>query len=134
VTTGVRSGYKLKHVIKTNKRKNGAQQWLELMLKEIRTNQEKAEAKTEAGHKELLARLESDRQASMRAWREEMAIMRNKWVNDNRDETLACQEMEARQEEKKPTSPDRKPEAAQKGEVPTENAEVMLVGAPIISD
>jgi hypothetical protein len=59
-----------------------------------------------------------------------MAVMRSKWVNDNRDETLACQEMEARQEEKKPTSPDRKPEAAQKAEVPAENATVMPVGEP----
>jgi hypothetical protein len=41
--------------------------------------------------------------------------------------TMACQEMEARQEEK-PTSPDRKPEVAQEDEVPTEDATVMLVG------
>jgi hypothetical protein len=51
-------------------------------------------------------------------------------VNDNRDETLACQEMEAHQEEKEPTSPDRKPEAAQKDEAHVDDAEAMLVGEP----
>jgi hypothetical protein len=89
---------------------------------EIKTNQEKAETR----HKDFLARLDAD----SKAWRKEMAAMRNKWVNDNRDETLAYQEMEARQEEKKPTSPDRKPEAAQKEEAPAESAEVMPVGEP----
>jgi hypothetical protein len=59
-----------------------------------------------------------------------MAAMRDKWVNDNPVETTACQEMEARPEEKEPTSPDRKPEAAQKEEVPAENAEVIPVGEP----
>jgi hypothetical protein len=44
-------------------------------------------------------------------------------------ETMACQEMEAHQEEKKPTSVDIKPEAAER-EVPTEDAEVMPVGEP----
>jgi hypothetical protein len=39
--------------------------------------------------------------------------------------------MEARQEERKPTSPDRKPEAAQKYEVPAENATVIPVGEPM---
>jgi hypothetical protein len=68
--------------------------------------------------------------AETKALREEMAIMRNKWVNNNRDETLACQEMEARQEEKKPTSPDRKPETAQKDEDPVDDAEAMPVGEP----
>jgi hypothetical protein len=43
---------------------------------------------------------------------------------------MACQEMEAHQEEKKPTSLDRKPEAALKTEVPAENATVMPVGEP----
>jgi hypothetical protein len=42
--------------------------------------------------------------------------------------TMACQEMEVHQEEKKPTSLDRKPEAAQKEEVLAEDAEVMPVG------
>jgi hypothetical protein len=32
--------------------------------------------------------------------------------------TMACQQMETHQEEKKPTSPDRKPEAAQKERSP----------------
>jgi hypothetical protein len=38
--------------------------------------------------------------------------------------------MEAHQVEKKPTSPDRKPDAVQKSEVPAENAIVMPVGEP----
>jgi hypothetical protein len=122
------------------------QQLMEFLLKELRAdkedflakmdaNQAKAEAdrkadkeviRTSQEEAETLARLD----AETKARREEMAVMRNKWVNDNRDETLACQEMEARQEEKKPTSPDRKPEAAQKDEVPAESAEVVPVGEP----
>jgi hypothetical protein len=43
--------------------------------------------------------------------------------------TMACQGMEARQEEK-PTSMDRKLEAAQQEEVPVEDAEVIPVGEP----
>jgi hypothetical protein len=47
------------------------------------------------------------------------------------EETMACREStETRLEGKKPTSPDRKPEAAQKEEVLTENAEVIPVGEP----
>jgi hypothetical protein len=37
-------------------------------------------------------------------------------------ETMACQGMEAHQEEEKPASLDKKPEAAQLEEVPAENA------------
>jgi hypothetical protein len=59
-----------------------------------------------------------------------MAIKRNKWVNDNRDETMACQEMETHPEEEEPTSADRKPEAAKQRQVPVEDAEVMPVGEP----
>jgi hypothetical protein len=44
--------------------------------------------------------------------------------------TMASQEMEAHQEEEEPTSPDRKPEAAQKDEIPAEDAEVMPAGEP----
>jgi hypothetical protein len=42
----------------------------------------------------------------------------------------ACQEMEARPGEKRPTSLDRKSEAAQKEEVPKVDAEVTPVGVP----
>jgi hypothetical protein len=45
-------------------------------------------------------------------------------------ETMACQGMEARPEEEKPASADRKPEAAQEEEVPLQDAEVMPVGEP----
>jgi hypothetical protein len=44
--------------------------------------------------------------------------------------TMACQGMEALPEEEKPTSADRKPEAAEEYEVPAENAEVIPVGEP----
>jgi hypothetical protein len=43
---------------------------------------------------------------------------------------MACQEMEAHLQEEKPTSEDMKPEAAERREVPTEDAEVMPVGEP----
>jgi hypothetical protein len=56
--------------------------------------------------------------AETEALREEMAVMRYKWVNDNRDEMLACQEMEARLEEEKPVSVCTKPAAAQQEKVP----------------
>jgi hypothetical protein len=66
----------------------------------------------------------------MKAWREEMVAMRDKRMDANHDETLACHEMEARQDEEKPISRDRNPEAAQKEEVPAEDATVMPVGEP----
>jgi hypothetical protein len=56
-----------------------------------------------------------------------MAAMRSKWANDNHNETLAYQEMEARPEEK-PTSVDRQPEVAEERQVPEENTEVIPVG------
>jgi hypothetical protein len=120
------------------------QQMMELLLKEIRAGQEKADAnqaKTEAGHKELLAKLEADRQASWKTWREELAAMRDKRMEVDREaareevepeqdiKMMACQEMEVSQEKEKPTSVDTKPEAAQE-EVPEEDAEVMPVGEP----
>jgi hypothetical protein len=43
---------------------------------------------------------------------------------------MACQGMEAHQEEEKPASLDTKPEAAQQEEVPVEDAEVIPVGEP----
>jgi hypothetical protein len=91
-----------------------------------KADQEKAEADREerrVGQEKLLK--------EMKAWREEMAAMRNKWVNDNHNETMACQEIEARpEEEKEPTPVNTKPEVAQQDEFPAENAEVMLVREP----
>jgi hypothetical protein len=87
-----------------------SQQMMELLPKEIRANQ---------------AKMDADRKADWKAWRKEMAAMRNKMMDTSRKETaavikpetevktMACQEMEEHQEEN-PTSPDRKPEAAQK--------------------
>jgi hypothetical protein len=87
---------------------------LKEMMKMMHANQ----AKTETRHKYFLARMDAD----WKAWREIM--------NANYDETMACQEIEARQEEKKPTSSDRKPEAAEQREVPAEDAKVMPIGEP----
>jgi hypothetical protein len=124
-----------------------SQQMMELLLKEIRAGQEenrinqakmdanmkawreKVEAdrkidqeerkatqeKAETHHKDFLAGMDAD----SKAWREEMAAVRSNWANNNHNETLACREMtEERQEEKKPTSPDRKPEAHRKQRSP----------------
>jgi hypothetical protein len=83
---------------------------------------ERLTAKMDANRKADQEKAEADREErrvsqekllkEMKAWREEMAAMRNKWVNDNHNEET-------------PTSPDRKPEAAQKAEAPAENATVM---------
>jgi hypothetical protein len=65
--------------------------------------------KTDASHKEILAETKPERDM----------------------ETMACREMtEARLEEEKPTTVNRKPEAAEQREVPVEDAEVMPVGEP----
>jgi hypothetical protein len=95
------------------------------------------QAKTEAGHKEWLSRLEDDRQAKQREWKEMMKMMdisHMEMVAENKPErdmeAMACREtMEARLEEKEPTSVETKPEVAQQ-EVPVEDADVMLVGEP----
>jgi hypothetical protein len=109
------------------------------------------EAKMEAARKELLAKMEADRKADqekaeadrkidrderkadqerMEARRREIIEMM-KVMNSNHNETSACRETtEERLVEKKPTSPDRKPEAAQKTEVPVDDSEVMPVGGP----
>jgi hypothetical protein len=59
-----------------------------------------------------------------------MAAMRDRWMNDNHNETMACQEMEARQEEEGPTSVEMEPVAIEEEEVPAEDAEVRPVGEP----
>jgi hypothetical protein len=51
-------------------------------------------------------------------------------IKPNEVETMACQGMEARQIEEKPTSPDRKPEAAKQRKVPAEYATEIPVGEP----
>jgi hypothetical protein len=125
-------------------KKMESQQMMELLLKEIRAGQGKADAmreeirthqtKAEAGHRELLAKLEDDRQADWKAWREEMAASHKETVAETKSEMdvemIACQEMEALSEEKKPTSVDMKPEVAQKEQVPVQDATVMPVGEP----
>jgi hypothetical protein len=50
-------------------------------------------------------------------------------TKNTRTETMACQEMEARQDEK-PTSLDRKPDVTEEQHVPENKAEVIPVGEP----
>jgi hypothetical protein len=68
-----------------------------------------------------------------KAWREMRNASHKDTVAENKPETevktMACQEMEAHQEEE-PTSADRKPKAAEQREVPVDDAEVMPVGEP----
>jgi hypothetical protein len=84
------------------------------MRKEMDANQAKAETR----HKDFLARMD----ARWNAWREIM--------NASHDKTVAYQEVEARPQEKEPTSVDTKPEAAEERQVPEENTTVMPVKEP----
>jgi hypothetical protein len=93
-------------------------------------------AKMETNKEDFLARMDANMKAwrekadeDMKAWREEIRSVLFETTNP-RKETMACQEMEAHQEEKMPTLVDMKPEAAQQEEVPVEDAEVMPVGEP----
>jgi hypothetical protein len=98
-------------------------------------NQEEMKADRNTDREEMLARMD----ASMKSWRENADAEMEAWqgeicpmrfeTTDTRNETLACQEMEARQEEEEPSSVERKPEVAER-EVPVEDAEVMPVGEP----
>jgi hypothetical protein len=107
--------------------------------------------KVEIGRKELLARLESDRQTERKELKEMMKRMHadqakaetrhkdflasmdarwNAWrekMNANHDEMVAYQELEAHPEVEKPASVDTTPEAAEERQVTEENATVMLV-------
>jgi hypothetical protein len=67
--------------------------------------------------------------SEIEAWREEIHSMQFEMTN-TRTETMACQEMEVRQEEEEPTLVDMKPEAAQQEEVPVEDATVIPVREP----
>jgi hypothetical protein len=87
---------------------------LQEMMKMMHADQAKAETR----HKDFLARMD----ARWNAWQEIM--------NANHDETVAYQEVEARPQEKEPTSVDTKPEAAEERQVPEENATVMTVEEP----
>jgi hypothetical protein len=93
------------------------QQMME-MLARMDANMKSYKAKTVADHKELLSRLEADRQADQREPKEMMMKMMDtshkEMVAETNPEmdvkTMACQEMEAHLEEE-PTSVDMKPEA-----------------------
>ncbi|PNF20603.1 hypothetical protein B7P43_G04260 [Cryptotermes secundus] len=75
------------------------------------------QAKMESGHKMLRAGLDADRQAERRERREIMKMVGTSHkemaaeTKPEEEETMACQEMEARLEE--PTSVDMKPEAVE---------------------
>jgi hypothetical protein len=91
--------------------------WREELAAETRATQARTQmikAETKAIEGRTAAMREKRLKANMKAWQ---------------DETLACQEMEARPEEKL-TSVDRKPETAEERQVPEENAEVIPVGEP----
>jgi hypothetical protein len=117
---------------------------MQLLLKEMRAWREKMDAETRATQartEATKARTEATKaeteviKARTRAMREKMGASHMEMVSafkpEIEEETMACREtMEAHQEEEKLTSPDGKPEAAQKAEVPAENATVMLVGEP----
>jgi hypothetical protein len=79
--------------------------------------------KMDNSHKVMAAKTKPDRVMEEMACQETMEAH---LVMDKK--TMACQEMDARQE--KPTSLDRKPEAAEERHVPEENAEVIPVGEP----
>jgi hypothetical protein len=91
------------------------------------------EEKMMACREAMEARLEEEKPVSVytkpaAAQQEEVVIVipvgepEEKTTSITRKETMACQEMEARMEEKEPTSVDRKPEVAQQREVPNEDA------------
>jgi hypothetical protein len=115
-------------------------QFLIEMLKKLDDTQAKAgtDIKTwreeTATWKEKMAAETRAIQARTKAMRENMGTSHKKMVaviEPGRNmETIACQEMEARLIKKTPTSPDRKPEAAQKVEAPSQNATVMPVEEP----
>jgi hypothetical protein len=90
----------------------------------------------------MAAMREKRLKANMSAWQEDMTACQDAMETNPREEvevvdrqkipneeegTMAFQEMEARPEEEEPTSLDRKPEVAQKEEVPKEDAIVKPV-------
>jgi hypothetical protein len=113
-------------------------------------NQEKAEAdrKTDkeeikTGHKELLAKMQElmkmiqAYQAKTYAFLPTMRVTETSHKGTaaafkpaNQVKTVACQEMEAYQKEKEPTSAGRNPEATKQREGPVDDAELMPVGEP----
>jgi hypothetical protein len=99
------------------------------VLLAMQKNGETTQEEMEAGHKELLAKLEADRQADWKSWREEMAAMRKGMDSSHKEmvieikperdmKTMACRETKEARLEKELTSLDRKPEAAEHQEVP----------------
>jgi hypothetical protein len=114
------------------KEKMEMQQMMEFFCKELRADREYFMARMEASRKKDKEEMEAIK-ARTKAMREEMGTSHMEMVSECKPKTeiktMACQEMEARQEEK-PTSLDRKPEAAEERHVPEENAEVIPVGEP----
>jgi hypothetical protein len=76
----------------------------------------------ETSHKEIAAETKPDRDMEEMACRETTEAH---LVMD--EETMACQEMEARLDEEEPTSVETKPEVAQQQEVPKEDTVVQPV-------
>jgi hypothetical protein len=101
------------------------------MLKEFKAESKAWREEMAAETRATQARMEMIK-AEMKAIEERTAAMREKRLKANmnawQDEMLACQEMDARPEEKS-TSVDRKPEAAEERQVP-ENTEIIPIGEP----
>jgi hypothetical protein len=99
------------------------QQMLELLLTKIDANQEKAEAdkeerKADRAQTQQMMKMLQAYQAKTKAVLPAIQVMQTSHKETaaviapkNEVETMACQGMEARPEEEKPTSADRKPEA-----------------------
>jgi hypothetical protein len=75
----------------------------------------------ETSHREMVDEATPERNMETMACRETME------AHLQEEGTMACQEVEARIEEKEPTSVDRKPEVAQQREVPKEDTVVQPV-------
>jgi hypothetical protein len=127
---------------------------LELLLTKIDANQEKAEADRKADKEERKVaqeKAEADRAQTQQMMKmlqayqaktdavlpaiQETETSRKETAaviepETEELETMACQGMEARPEEEKPASPDRKPEAAKERKAPVDNATVMPVEIP----
>jgi hypothetical protein len=84
-----------------------------------------AESKPETDIEMLACQETEARQEERRASRKETAAIVEP---ETEVKTMACQEIEAHQEEEKPTSADRKPEAAKQRKAPVDDTEVMPVG------
>jgi hypothetical protein len=119
---------------KKKKKKMEMQQMMEFFRKELRADREYFMKRMEANRKKDKEEMEAIK-ARTATMREKLGASHMEMVSafkpEIEEETMAYQEIEAHpEEEKEPTSVYRKPEVAQKQEVPVEDTEVMPVGEP----